>query len=336
MFKILVAGTALELEKLRGRWEECAAESGSIFQTFGWVQLAASMFATTECPFVVAAESDSGLALIPAALTSGGTALSFLGETLFDYRNVLCKGDESVLRRAWGKVSEVAMPLEFAALRGEQEKWRNFELTPFTNAPGILRSKMTAEQFLAGHPRLGRQVRRLAKRGAALNRHDGRASQLIRWIYERKAEQPQGDIFIDQVRREFMVRVAERDPEACSVFTYETATQVVAALVTFRHRQTRHFYTIYFDNEWAQFSPGQVLLYEATGVTLAEGLDCDYMTGEQPYKMRLATNSVPLYRVSASAERLAEIGAGVDVSATTPSVSLREKNREHSELIKVA
>jgi hypothetical protein len=38
------------------------------------------------------------------------------------------------------------------------------------------------------------------------------------------------------------------------------------------------------------------------------------MTGEQPYKMRLATSSVPLFRVSASAERLAEIVAGAPTS----------------------
>jgi hypothetical protein len=32
------------------------------------------------------------------------------------------------------------------------------------------------------------------------------------------------------------------------------------------------------------------------------------MTGEQPYKMRLATNSVQLYRVRATAEELATVG----------------------------
>ncbi len=43
------------------------------------------------------------------------------------------------------------------------------------------------------------------------------------------------------------------------------------------------------------------------GESLAAGLDCDYMTGEQPYKMRLATNSVPLYNVRATAEELAAL-----------------------------
>jgi CelD/BcsL family acetyltransferase involved in cellulose biosynthesis len=317
MLKVSVARTAHEMERLRERWERCADESGTIFQRFAWAHLAAAMFAAVESPLVVAAESDSGLALIPAAVICGGTALGFLGEKLVDYRNVLHGGDESVLQRAWERVSALGLPMSFTALRkdGGQEKWREFALAPFTNAPGVLRSQMTSEQFLHSHSRLGRQVRNLRKCGAALRRYDGSASGLIRWIYDRKSEQPNGDIFNDPTRREFMVRVAGADPKACDVFTYETETQIVAALVTFRHRETRHFYTTYFDNQWAELSPGQVLLYEATGITLAEGLDCDYMTGEQPYKLRLATNSVPLYRVSASAERLAEVAAGTDAQA---------------------
>jgi hypothetical protein len=41
---------------------------------------------------------------------------------------------------------------------------------------------------------------------------------------------------------------------------------------------------------------------------LIAGVDCDYMTGEQPYKLRLATVSVPLYRLRATAHQLAALG----------------------------
>ena len=60
--------------------------------------------------------------------------------------------------------------------------------------------------------------------------------------------------------------------------------------------------------EMVDFYAGLVKQYPI--ISLEDGLDCDYMTGEQPYKLRLATNTVPLYRVSATAERMAEIGAG--------------------------
>ena len=48
---------------------------------------------------------------------------------------------------------------------------------------------------------------------------------------------------------------------------------------------------------------------EVTCQSLAAGLDCDYMTGEQPYKMRLATASAPLYRLQATPQQLAALGA---------------------------
>ena len=43
--------------------------------------------------------------------------------------------------------------------------------------------------------------------------------------------------------------------------------------------------------------------------SLADGLDCDYMTGEQPYKLRLATRSTPLYRLCATPEQLADLSS---------------------------
>jgi hypothetical protein len=36
-------------------------------------------------------------------------------------------------------------------------------------------------------------------------------------------------------------------------------------------------------------------------------LDCDYMTGEYPYKMRFANSSCPLYKVEVTAAALGDI-----------------------------
>src|SRR5262249_11531800 len=59
------------------------------------------------------------------------------------------------------------------------------------------------------------------------------------------------------------------------------------------------------DPDLEKHSPALSLIYEVTRRSLAAGLDCDYMTGEQPYKMRLATASNPLYRLQATPEQLA-------------------------------
>src|SRR4051812_23691720 len=135
MLSVFVARNTHEMEKLRERWEQCASESGTIFQRFLWANLAAAMFAAVESPLMVVAESDSGLALIPAAVICGGTALGMIGERLFDYRDVLHVGDESVLRRAWARLSSLGLPMNFKALRGDgrEANWKDFELSPFAN-----------------------------------------------------------------------------------------------------------------------------------------------------------------------------------------------------------
>lgn len=308
MLRILRAHTAHELDRLRSRWESCKSAAGSVFQTYKWAQMAAIVFAAVEAPLVVAAESDAGFAIIPAALCRGTRAMGLLGETLFDYRNVIHSGDRNVLRRAWSELALLEAPLGVTALRGEREReeWGEFAPEFFCNAPAVRCRDISPEQFLAAHTRLGRQSRRLRKSGVSLRHHDGSDSRLISWIYERKGTQ-EGSVFAEPRRREFMVRICAAAPAACDVFTYESETECVAALVTFRHETTRHFYTVYFNPAWAQYSPGQVLVYEATAASLEEGLDCDYMTGEYPYKNRLATHMVPLFKVQASAERIAEV-----------------------------
>jgi CelD/BcsL family acetyltransferase involved in cellulose biosynthesis len=67
----------------------------------------------------------------------------------------------------------------------------------------------------------------------------------------------------------------------------------------------RRFYTCLFSADHAKLSPALTLIHEVTRESLDAGLDCDYMTGEQGYKLRLATSSVPLYRLRATPERLA-------------------------------
>lgn len=88
----------------------------------------------------------------------------------------------------------------------------------------------------------------------------------------------------------------------CEVFTFEHANSLIAALVTFRDRNWRRFYTTYYSEAWAKYSPGLTLLHHVVKESLAQGLDCDLMTGAQPYKLRLSTAEIPLYRVSATSE----------------------------------
>jgi CelD/BcsL family acetyltransferase involved in cellulose biosynthesis len=186
------------------------------------------------------------------------------------------------------------------------------EIVPFAAAPGVSCAQVSAEEFAAAHTRLARNLRRMERLGFAMRAYDGDNPQLLRSIYAAKAQQDEASLFHDSVRVEFMVSAAGLMPDVFEIFTLENGSQLAAAVVTLRDRRCRRFYTGWFAPEYEKHSPALALIYEVTRRSLAEGMDCDYMTGEQPYKMRLATNSVPLYRVR-TAEKLAAAGRAREV-----------------------
>jgi CelD/BcsL family acetyltransferase involved in cellulose biosynthesis len=233
-----------------------------------------------------------------------------LGEELFDYRAFLHRGEDEVLRAALGALAELGCPLEIVAMR-EMDRGPvidELEMGPFAAAPGVSCAQISAEEFAAAHTRLARNLRRMERLGFELRSYDGNNPMLLRSIYNAKAEQSEASLFHDAERVEFMVSAAGLMPELFEVFTLENGGTTAAAVVTLRDGRWRRFYTGWFAAEYQKHSPALALIYEITRQSLADGLDCDYMTGEQPYKMRLATNSVPLYRVRATAEQLAVVG----------------------------
>ncbi len=292
---------------LRPIWEELLAQQeATIFQSFDWNLLAARMFAEREEPRVVFVRTSSGMAIVPAARRLSDRTIRFLGEELFDYRCPLFAGDPEVLNQALSFLSASGDPLEVTAVREPARRLfpRDITFEPFCHAPCVRHPHISPEEFTLQHSRLPRNLRRLERLGFELKRYSGEASRLIRAIYQHKAAQDPNSLFADPLRTEFMVNAGLLAPEAMEVFTLESASMLGAALVTLREPQTRRFYTCWFDGRIAKHSPALSLIHEVTRQSLKEGLDCDYMTGEQPYKLRLATDSVPLFRARASAEEL--------------------------------
>jgi CelD/BcsL family acetyltransferase involved in cellulose biosynthesis len=310
--KTILASTPGELECLRPAWDALyRAGDYTLFQSFRWNYLAARAFHTHTIR-VVYRERQGSAALVPAAVEGG--RLGLIGEALFDYRDVLSSGDPGVIRDAWGQLSHFGLGFWFQALRGGSHlrQWRalGFELQPFASAPQVRRAECSADEFTSRHTRVARLLRRMQRAGAELRRYSGSASALVRSIYQRKAQQSLASgesLFADPARVEFMIAVSAAHPAACEIFALESGASLIAALVCFRDGGTRRFYTINYDPRWSGYSPGTVLLFEVTRQSLAEGLDCDYMTGEQPHKLRFATSCEPLFRVCASSERLRQI-----------------------------
>lgn len=308
MRRLVIAQDISEIERLQGLWEHLYARSkrATMFQGFALNGLAARMLGG-ERPFVVAAETGSGAAIIPAAISDGG--LSLMGDCLFDYRDILSDGDPEALSMAWQALAEQNLPLNVSGIRadGHREAWEALRWECWCGAPCVPRSAMSADEFCAAHSRLGSRLRKLERAGVELKHYTGSDSRLVRWIYEQKAQQPTGgfaNVFADPQRVDFMAAWCAMAEGDCEIFCFEAGSEIVSALVTFRdytESPARRFYTIYFDPRWEKYSPGTVLVYEVTRRTLAEGLDADFMTGEQSHKLRMATAVAPLYKVAADA-----------------------------------
>jgi CelD/BcsL family acetyltransferase involved in cellulose biosynthesis len=294
--------------RLRPLWEHlCAAGNYTVFQRFELNLLAAERFADREEPYIVCAESDRGGAIVPAVLRHRDGTIRLLGEELFDYRTFLHTSDDDVLRAALGVLAELGRPLEIVALRQRDRSVVSDELAllPFAAAPGVSCRHISTSEFAAAHTRLARNLRRMERLGFELRSYGGGHAPLLRSIYQAKAGQSESSLFDDSARIEFLVSAAALMPDVFEIFTLENDRQMAAAVVSLRDKGCRRFYTGWFAPEYEKHSPALALIYEITRLSLADDLDCDYMTGEQPYKMRLATNSVALYKVRATSEELA-------------------------------
>ncbi len=309
MLKLETLRSAHELDRLKRRWtwleKQCEA---TLFQSYELNRRAARWFAARETPQVIVAESDSGMAIIPAVRRE--RELGLIGETLFDYRDVLSAGEPAVLEEAWHELARAGVPLEVTALRGPEarERWRSLGPTEFCNAPTTRRCDLSATQFVAAHHKSAKASRRLARAGLQLVRRESALRPIAEWIYRRKADWcgKSENLFADRHRQDFMLDIVCDRVVDCTVWSYEVSYgDIAAALVTFRHGGVRHFYTIHHDPRWERLSPGQVMIFDVTRESLAEGLDVDFMTGEYDYKNRLTTAMVPLFRVAASVEQLA-------------------------------
>jgi CelD/BcsL family acetyltransferase involved in cellulose biosynthesis len=310
MPQVTIATTAREMAGLRPLWESlCAHGRFTIFQDFHWNLLALTMFDAREQPWVVCAQASYGTAIVPAVLRDSDSSLRLLGEELFDYRTFLYDGEAPVLACALAALAGLERRLEVVAVRepDRMEIYDRLQLLPFSTAPLVRCADCPAERFAGAHGRLARNLRLLARLGFEVKSYRGTNAALLRSIYERKAAQDPSSLFHDPLRVNFMVNAGLLNTGVLEIFTLEGGSRMAAALVTLRDRNVRRLYTAWFDPEFKKFSPGLTLIYEVTCRSLAAGMDCDYMTGEQPYKLRLATASVLLYRLRATSQQLAAL-----------------------------
>jgi hypothetical protein len=199
--------------------------------------------------------------------------------------------------------------------------WNRLPAQHFSRAPRLNCAGWTADRFAHSHSRAFSRLRKLERMGLAVCEYSG-DSRVVPHIYRSRSRQSApGEIFHDPVRVEFMIEACRAEGKNCEVFTVEHGSTVAAALVTFRDGNCRRFYTTYYDHAWARYSPGVTLLFEVSRRSIAQGLDFDFMTGEQGYKMRIAQEADDLYRVRASSKELQAAFPAEGIAGTKPSAA---------------
>lgn len=316
MFRLRVARNVAEIESLGSAWDSLMNPRLTLFQKHRWNLLAASIFGAREEPYFIFAENDNGAAILPSVIQLQSGTISFAGETLFDYRDYLAIGDPAPLNAAWHKLALLDLPLSITAIRGSEDPvWHPWTRHFFSRAPRLLRSEMTSEQLVLGHTRAFNRLRKLERMGLRITQYDGDAPIVAQIYRMRRAQSTPSGLFHDPLRGEFMVAACRAEGSSCEVFALEHGSTLAAALVTFCDGEWRRCYTIFYDHGWARFSPGVSLLFEVARRSLEQGLNVDLMTGQQPYKMRVAQNAQDLFRVNASASDLREAFRLVAVAA---------------------
>ena len=308
MLRVRVARSVGEIETLGSAWDSLMNPELSLFQSHRWNLLAAKIFGQREEPHFIFAQDDNGAAILPAVIQTESRTIRFAGESLFDYRDYLAVGDHAPLTAAWQKLAAFNLPLSITAVSRMQDHiWERMPKTFFSRAPRLNRAQITAERLVQDHARAFSRVRKLERMGLRITQHSGDASIAAEIYRLRTVQSTTTELFHDPLRAEFMAAACRGEGSSCEIFALEDGGTVVAALVTFRDTDWRRCYTIFYDRRWARFSPGTSLLFEVVRRSLEQGISVDLMTGEQPYKMRMAQRTQDLFKVSASSSEMRKL-----------------------------
>ncbi len=294
-----------DMQELEQLWNACWQRTplATVFQDFAWNRAAARHLGSREQPRIIVAEDSGGdTTILPTAIA--GHCVTFLGESLADYRELLTTNPESdSFASAWRTLAEFGLPLRFTALRQTHHRvFDHFSTEDFSAAPSL--AHQSAEAFAALHNRMFSRLRKLERQAFRLVERDGTATELLRFLYREKAQADPQSLFCDQARVSMLLEAFAHLGARVQLSSLERDGNVIAAAVAFLDRDTLRFYTNWYDPAWKHYSPGMVLLYEMTRRALQAGLSCDYLTGEQPYKLRMASGAVALRRVVAGVEQL--------------------------------
>ncbi|MGH9468294.1 MAG: GNAT family N-acetyltransferase [Terriglobales bacterium] len=271
--------------------------SQGVFQSFAFARHWAVCFGQ-EAEMCIGWRREPPL-LLP--LVCRGGCWSFLGEGLFDYQDpvgvagpeVQTAAAEWVATRVAGTVRITGVP----ATTGWPVFWSGlpWRPAPFAAVPlrGCGRDGLATE-----HPRT---ERRWCAAGVELRPvHEAHERRLVLdWLLEHKqrnlAAHEQRSVLGPPECR-WLLAMVEHEAHQTELWQLRRGNDTLAGLLCWVSPAMRYAYTISYDATFAALSPGVLALYALLRHTMREGRSFNFLTGEQAFKQRFATDRELLQR----------------------------------------
>ncbi|HET9785276.1 MAG TPA: GNAT family N-acetyltransferase [Terriglobales bacterium] len=221
-----------------------------------------------------------------------------IGEGLFDYQDVIGQPGREAAEWASGQC-ESRLQVTGVPVESSQGKfWRQLGVEAQTYSSAPIRRAGAEADLPRQHPR---QQRRWQAAGARLEPTEGARERhcFLDWLLEQKAHglAAQGrENVLGAAETRWLHAMVAAEPEAAELWSLRRNGEALAGLLCWSSSAMRYAYTVAYDAQFAELSPGVLALYALLRHTMREGRGFNFLTGEQEFKLRFATGREPLLR----------------------------------------
>lgn len=286
------------LTSLWGLWAEAAAGEGqTVFQRPELAQEWLHAFAGQARPRI---RFSPQLGVI-VPWVEWGARCTLLGAGLFDY----CDAVGAPPPEDTGAELPAPPPAaDFPGLR-EDSPWLAFwrRLAPDWRCPEQVAPRLMApigaEELDRRHPTAAERLRRV-QRGGDWGRVCDPAARaaLLEWLLRQKQARMQAlgraNVLGGQEAL-WLRRMVARHPRLAELWRGEMEGKLAAGFLTWAAPRARYGYLLAFAPEFARHSPAILLLYHVLRESMREGLEMDFLTGDQSFKLRFADSQRRLF-----------------------------------------
>ena len=317
-----------EFLSLEDQWDNLLSRcrNPSFFSTFEWISAWWEQYREGRQPMIVLAEREGtieGIAPMAVHRHRGGSTLQFLGQPGSDYSDfILSSGNEHLLHslvdtivsaRDWDLLSLSGVPEDspnFPLLRRiwdsipQQPHCRILVRAPYIRVDQAWESyENTLETKLISDTR--RRYRRLGQLGQITFRKASSANEVRDYLEEmirqkRARYRVTGakDIFVDPRVTAFYQSAAQNLHRSGWLDLTSLELDGLPLAIHFGSVYAGRFfhYMPSFNYEYAQYSPGRLLLYQQLRDAFSNGLqEFDFLAGQDPYKYEWTRDSRAVY-----------------------------------------